>query len=409
MGRLRTGVATALATLLAVACAPQAQPQEITVLAPWTGAEETAFRQVIEEFTGTRPGVRVNYQGTRALEQVLLADIEKGTPPDVTVLPSPGEVARYVNSGRVHGNVPDLPSQAGERWRQLQSLGGDSSVAAIVKTDLKSLVWRRGPHDPRPDPTWDELNAEPGGWCLGMSAPPVSGWPGTDWVEDLFLQQRGVAEYVKWVQGNLRWNSEEMKQAWRTWGTVLDDAAARGEEPASVLMTDFAGAAGEMPGRCARGHGASFGLAGFGDAPDLSVVPFPRFGPQRQPQIIAADLAVLIRPGDHGEQPKPAAEDFLRFLAQRSARTPWTPDPATSRHPITEWITGRLRSQDVFCLDASDLMPSALRNAFYRGALEFVADQSRLDSVLEQLDRVATTPDGAPLPADLICAGGTGR
>lgn len=409
MGRIRMGLAAAVAFLVAAACAPQAQPREITVLALWTGDEEAAFQQVIDEFTRSRPGVRVNYQGTRALEQVLLADIEKGTPPDVAVLPSPGEVDYYLGRGRIYENVPNLPSQSGERWRQLQSLGREHPVAAIVKTDLKSLVWRRGPQDQRPDPTWDELNTTPGPWCFGMSAPPASGWPGTDWIEDVFLQQRGVAEYAKWARGEIAWNSEPMKQAWRTWGTVLSDAVAEGRTSASVLMTDFAEAGAGMPQQCARDHGASFGLAGHSAAADLSVTPFPRFGPQRQPQIIAADLAVLVRPGDPGEVPKPEAVDFLRFLAERSVRTPWTSDPATMRHPIGAWITGRLRSEDMFCLDASDVMPSALRNAFYRGAQEFVADQSRLDTILEQLDKVAAATDGTPWPAEFVCAGGARR
>jgi hypothetical protein len=39
--------------------------------------------------------VRVVYQGTSALDQVLQADLSKGTPPDVVVLPRPGDLQGY--------------------------------------------------------------------------------------------------------------------------------------------------------------------------------------------------------------------------------------------------------------------------------------------------------------------------
>jgi alpha-glucoside transport system substrate-binding protein len=38
--------------------------------------------------------------------------------------------------------------------------------------------------------------------------------------------------------------------------------------------------------------------------------------------------------------------------------------------------------------DASDQMPAAMRTAFYQAVLQFVADPSRLEAILAQLESV---------------------
>src|SRR5690606_9541964 len=43
----------------------------------------------------------------------------------------------------------------------------------------------------------DTLGTAP--WCAGFGSDAATGWPGTDWIEDLVLRQAGPETYDKWV------------------------------------------------------------------------------------------------------------------------------------------------------------------------------------------------------------------
>ncbi|MCI2423686.1 ABC transporter substrate-binding protein [Saccharopolyspora sp. K220] len=441
---MRTGRHAALLgvvlALLATACAP-VQRTTITVLASWTGAEEESFALIRERFE-EKTGIEVNYEGTRAMEQVLQSGVQKGEPPDVAILPSAGELKEYVDQDLVYELDParGYEPPAGQRWPVLPTLGLGETYAVIAKADLKSLVWHRG-EVPDPPETWEELQALPGRWCLGLDAPPVPGWPGTDWIEDIFLQQQGSAEYQKWATGVSPWYSDEMKQAWRTWEEVVADSGPVDRDPTAALLTDFTDAGRGMfadPEQCSFDHAASFIQGSYATYPDVAgesatfdYFRFPRFGPRQEPQIVSADLAVLPkRPADdlgtaqQGE-PRPEAEEFLHFLATEEAQAIWATRkmagssaysvnagiaPETYPDQVSQKIARTLTTSPQLCFDASDLMPPGLRNAFYRGVLEFARDPSRLDEILGKLDHVQAEAmrqdrsrgDG-PLPLEFPC------
>ena len=56
--------------------------------------------------------------------------------------------------------------------------------------------------------TWDELLAlsdkiKADGstpWCVGFESEGATGWPATDWMEDIMLRTAGPDIYDKWVQ-----------------------------------------------------------------------------------------------------------------------------------------------------------------------------------------------------------------
>jgi len=60
-------------------------------------------------------------------------------------------------------------------------------------------------------------------WCMGVSAQSTSGWPGTDWIENILLHQSGLDVYQEWATGRLPWTSPQVRQAWTTWGQVVAD------------------------------------------------------------------------------------------------------------------------------------------------------------------------------------------
>ena len=50
-------------------------------------------------------------------------------------------------------------------------------------------------------------------WCIAAESGQATGWPITDWIEDLVLRLAGPENYDKWVTGELKFNSPEIKPA----------------------------------------------------------------------------------------------------------------------------------------------------------------------------------------------------
>ncbi|WP_086843318.1 ABC transporter substrate-binding protein [Amycolatopsis kentuckyensis] len=410
------GVVLAVVLLLS-GCSAGSGTEELTVLGPWTGDEQKAFERVLDGFTRAT-GIPVRYQGTRAQNQVLRGDLQQGTPPHVAVLSNPAELAGYVRSGDVKPLNVVLGAEAtaaySPQWRKLQQLGENAVYAVAVKADLKSIVWYTPKSFPGPIPsTWDELVAvsrrmaaagqRP--WCLGMGAPPNSGFPGTDWLEDILLHRAGPGVYSSWTAGRLAWTDAAMVDAWQSWGAlVLAPGAVRGGSTAA-LLTSFADAGRAMfadPPGCALEHLGSFAIGGYTAIPraggppvpdrDFRFFPFPGAG-GAGPSEVSADLAGLFRD-------TPAARRLMVYLAGEEGQRIWPSggttfsvhqhlvDQGVYRSDVTRRIATTLAGGGDLCFDASDLMPSAMTSAFYQAVLEYLARPDRLPFLLDKLEQV---------------------
>jgi alpha-glucoside transport system substrate-binding protein len=405
--------------LAAGGCSAVGSESALTVIASWTGDEEIAFRQVLQGFTD-ETGIKVSYTGTRALSQVLVADVQKGQPPDVAVLPSPGELAKAVRGGDVHPVerlLGDRPEESySELWLGLQGAGADKLYAVPVKTNLKSIVWYDPEQVTTPPGTWAELTALTDGmrargqvpWCMGMSAPPVSGWPGTDWIEDIVLHQAGPDVYRRWAAGTEPWTAPGIRQAWSTWGEMVTAPGSVHGGPTAALLTDFGDAGKPMfadsPG-CALEHQASFIMAGYrntepgaGSVPgeDFDFFPFPASGERpgsAARYVVSADLAAMFRPSKEGER-------LMTYLAGERAQSVWPKrgnafsanKKVLAENVYTDDVSKRiartLTTAATLCFDASDVMPTTMRTAFNHAVLAYLADPAQLDAILRNLEQV---------------------
>ena len=95
-------------------------------------------------------------------------------------------------------------------------------------------------------------------WCLGVESGAASGWPGTDWIEDIVLRQAGPDVYQQWYQGKVKWTDAAIKTAWTTFGDVVKNSFGGS---ATVNSTNFANAGDPLfktPPGCMFLHQASF-------------------------------------------------------------------------------------------------------------------------------------------------------
>ncbi|GAB2904992.1 ABC transporter substrate-binding protein [Streptomyces mayteni] len=427
----RTALLGALALLLTAAAVvggvvrATSEAPTVSVFASWTGDEGAVFDTVLADFT-ERTGIEVEYQGTTAQREVLMSQVRSGSPPDVAILSSPGELAEYAARDEIHPLGRALGDQRdayGEPW--LAPLAGEEETYWVpVKADLKSVVW----YDPArftPDQAV-ALAGDGDNWCLGMGSDATSGWPGTDWVEDALLQSAGPDAYESWATGTPgSWTTEEMAAAWRG---VAQALTGQGSTRATDSLTqDIGVASGGLfaePPRCALDHQSSFirGLYGA-EAPGdgvpeaaflASATVLPGTGGEQRGWEVAGDFAAMFRD-------TPEARRLIGYLASAEAQELWAravPDDVPSPmfanslvgrdvyadDPAGGAVADLLHGPGPHCLDASDAMPPAMRDAFQQAVLRLLAapDQPP-DPLLAELEdvRAAVTEDGGAWPSSV--------
>ncbi|WUS99442.1 carbohydrate ABC transporter substrate-binding protein [Streptomyces sp. NBC_00708] len=366
---------------------------KVTILGPWTDAQERRFKDVLDGF-----GIPYTYQGTAATREVLLAEVQAGNPPDIAILPGVGELVEYAAEGRLK-SLTGLydPGEYGSPWLP-EAEGMKKDLWVPLKVDLKSIVWHRRGEAPRPRPA--PLDA----WCTAMGDDGSSGWPGSDWIEDLILQQAGPVQYARWATGHLDWTAGHVLTAWTTWAGLLAQGSRARRQ--AILEDDHRGPAGGhgllFGGGCALEHQGSFARSFYGDHRDRADLtdsaPLLPGGPYTvKAHEVSADFAALFGDGDR-------ARTLIRRLTSEKAQEEWGRTggvfSADSEVPARTGeadraIGGRLTDQRVpLCLDASDVMPAAVRDAFYEAVLLTVAHPR--EPVLPRLKDIQKVQDAQP-------------
>ena len=98
-------------------------------------------------------------------------------------------------------------------------------------------------------------------WCMGLEDSSSSGWPGTDWIEDILLHRSGPQVYDQWVAGTLPWTSPLVVRAWQVFGQIANTPGQVRGGTEAELLTSY-GQAGQplfgSPPGCYLDHEASF-------------------------------------------------------------------------------------------------------------------------------------------------------
>ncbi|MEU0194805.1 extracellular solute-binding protein [Streptomyces afghaniensis] len=406
--RRRIASAAALAVVAAIVAAPQLLDRDpvVTVLGPWTGKEEQRFRDLMEA-----EGIRISYQGTSAQREVLLSRVQAGDPPDIAIMPGFGELAEY----RAEKHLKPLDDlveglrYAGP-WRPQ---GRGHTYWWPVNANLKSIVWQ--------SPDTAGRHGTLSSWCLGMGEDGAAGWPGTDWIEDIVLQQAGPDVYADWARGtgkgaSTAWTKGPVREAWRHWARFL---ATDGKRAERALITDWRGPAALIRGddtafreatpRCALEHQGSF-AQGEDGARLTDAAPLLPGGPYRtRAYEVSGDFAALFN------DRKPARE-ALRALFSQAGQKRWAGQGTmySAMLPVMEEVadhgkvdgTAReiygkfLQTRVPRCLDASDVMRPAVRDAFHEAVLRTVAavaggglSDADLDDILDGVQNVQEVTD----------------
>lgn len=200
--------------------------EQVTILGPERGVEAEGFVSAFAPLE-ERTGIEIVYTGTADATTELNLAIEAGSPPDITMIPQPGRILAFAAEGEISPlsdeAVANLAAEFDPIWGDLVTLDG-SIYAVPNKADAKSLVYYRpsffeanGYEIPT---TWDELEAlteamKAAGtppWCVGIGSGDATGWPLTDWMEDIMLRLHGPDVYDQWVNHEIPFNDPKVAE-----------------------------------------------------------------------------------------------------------------------------------------------------------------------------------------------------
>ncbi len=355
-------------------------------------------------------GVTIKHTGSATFEDDIKAAVQGGNPSDIALVPQPGLLGTLVKSGKVIARddlVSSVTSNNGASWVGYGTVDG-KFYGPPLGANLKSLVWynpalfkSKGYDIPA---TWDDLLklsdkiVADGGkpWCAGINSGNATGWPATDWLEEIVLSNDGPAVYDDWISNKVKFNDPKIAadldlaaKIWKNEKYVFGGV----QSIATTAFGDASIANGLIGGQCYMYQMANFFSnnfpAGTKLGPDGQVSTFPF------PTITAANKGAVEGGGEFiaafRDAPEvKAVQDYttsVDFANTRAALGGWFTsnkniDLASYADPFEKGLAQQLKDATVFRFDASDLMPSAVGSgAEWKQLTSWITGQSTKDTL----------------------------
>lgn len=380
--------------------------QTLTIFGPWRGDDQTLVESMLDYFRAAT-GATVNYASSENYEQQIVIDTQAGSPPNIAVLPQPGLIADLASKGLLTplgdeaANWMKENYAAGDSWVSLGTYKGEDGAekfyAFPYKADVKSLVWYSpenfedaGYDVPQ---TMEELKAltdkivEDGEtpWCIGLGSGGATGWPATDWVEDMLLRTQSPDVYDQWVNNELKFDDPKIVEAIEEFGAFARNDKYVDGGAGAVATTDFRDSPNGLfasPPKCYMHRQASFIPSFFPEGTvvgeDIDFFYFPAYEGKDlgKPVLGAGTLAMITKDS-------PAARAFIEWLKTPIAHEIWmaqggllTPhkgvNPETYANAAARKQGDILLNATTFRFDGSDLMPGKIgAGAFWTGMVDY--------------------------------------
>jgi alpha-glucoside transport system substrate-binding protein len=357
-------------------------------------------------------GVTVKYEGDKAFEAQVLVRAKAGNPPDLAYVPQPGLLAQLVGTGKAVPAPAETAANVDKWWTP--SWKGYGTVdgkfyAAPLGANVKSFVWY-SPQEFKAGnytvpTTLDELTDKIAAtgkkpWCAGISSGEATGWPVTDWVEDMMLRLSGPENYDKWVKHQIPFNDPTVSAAFDEAGYFLKNPkyvnGGYGDVKSIASTTFQDGGLPILQGACSLHRQASFYAANWPSgtkvAPDGDVYAFylPAKDTSTKPVLGAGEfvLAFNDRPEVKAFQTFLSSDTWANAKAKNSPDGGWVSankglDINLLNNPIDK-LSGQILQDPKaeFRFDGSDQMPGAVgSNAFWKQATNWIVGQDTKTTV----------------------------
>ncbi|SBT50175.1 ABC transporter substrate-binding protein [Micromonospora narathiwatensis] len=349
-------------------------------------------------------GIKIDHEGSGEFEAQLGVRVDGGNAPDLAFIPQPGLLKRFADAGKLKPAGNDTKAMAEQNyspdWLKYSTVDG-KFYGAPLGSNVKSFVWyspktfkEKGWNIPT---TWDELIAlsdtiaasgtKP--WCAGIESGDATGWPATDWIEDLMLRTTTPEVYDQWTTHGIPFNDPQVAAAVDKAGTILkNEKYVNGGFGGvkSIATTSFQEAGTPITaGKCAMHRQASFyanqwpqGTKVAEDG-DVFAFYFPAVDPAKGKPVLGGGEFVTAFAD------RPEVQAVQTYLASG--------EYANSRAKIGDWVSANKKldlnnvpnpvdklsvqilqdEKTVFRFDGSDLMPAAVgAGTFWKGMVDWI-------------------------------------
>ncbi len=363
-------------------------------------------------------GITVKFTKAASWDTEIRTRVAGGNPPDLGLFPQPGLMCDLAKQKKLipfddatvtKDNETLVPgfSQAGTcADGKVYGLPNEVSVKSIIWTDAPAFT-KAGYTAPT---TLDELLAlsakmKADGntpWCIAAESGAATGWPITDWIEDLVLRIAGPDNYDKWVKGELKFNSPEIKPAWEYFQKIaFTDGWVRGGTK-SIVATNFQTGGNALflprPG-CYMFKQATF-VANKGGFPDSVIakldsetqpVPFPPKTAGQNAVLVAGDIVAAFNNDAN-------VLKLRNFIASNENGTQQMKNGAFSPHKsadvslLPNKTLQRIASDVLYKataarFDGSDAMPAKVgAGTFWTEPVKWLSGAQDLETTLNNID-----------------------
>ncbi len=303
----------------------------VNVLNALEPAENEVLQAITDDLINPEVDYKTEFEVADDIAQQIQIRSEGGTL-DVVLVPQPGAVVQQAEDGNAVSledmgfDMAELESTFGEYFLSLGEFEGEH-YGIPTNINYKSMIWypkaefeKAGYTVPT---TWDELIAlsdqivadgsTP--WCVGFESGGDTGWPATDWMEDIMLGTAGTDTYTQWITHEIPFNDPAVMDAGEKFGEVMfGDGYVLGgaDQTPSIAFAEAPLPMFDSPPKCWLHRQASFINAFFpeGTEPGVDYDWFPFPGENQQGTLFAGELAVVF-------SNRPEVKDFLeRFMAE---------------------------------------------------------------------------------------------
>ncbi|MFK7876165.1 MAG: ABC transporter substrate-binding protein [Paracoccaceae bacterium] len=398
--------------------APDLSGQTVTVGGPWLSPEDGFFNNVLAYFEAAT-GADVIYTGSDSFEQQIVIDAEAGSAPNIAIFPQPGLASVMAAKGQLTplgSGVADWVADnyaAGQSWVDLGTYadqnGDPQMYGFFYNVNVKSLVWYNPENfeDAGYDvpETMEDLKALTDQivadgdvpWCIGLGSGAATGWPATDWVEDMMLRTQPPEVYDEWTTNAIPFDDPRVVAAIEEFGWFARDDAKVSGGSGAVASTDFRDSPKGLfssPPQCYMHRQASFVPAFFPDGVEFGVDTdffyLPSYADKDlgNPVLGGGTLMAIANASD-------AAAELVKFfqlpiahevmMAQTGFLTPHKGvNTDAYKDDTLRGLGDILLGATTFRFDGSDLMPGGVgAGSFWTGMVDYTAGKSAADVAAE--------------------------